>query len=93
MCGKAVLGRYALQHKLIDLGGCIAALETDCGAEVCPVEKDIYYFDIMYECTHHKTYKNTSAQTLKASTKAMQQTIQRPFKFIYQPYSNHTKTI
>ena len=40
MCGKAVLGRYALQHKLIDLGGCIAALETDCRAEVCPVEKE-----------------------------------------------------
>ena len=40
MCGKAVLGRYALQHKLIDLGGCIAALETDCGAEVCPVEQE-----------------------------------------------------
>ena len=43
--------------------GCITALETDCGAEVCPVEKDIYYFDIMYECTHHKTYKNTSTKT------------------------------
>ena len=35
------LRQYALQLKLIGHGGCIAALETDCGAEVCPVEQDI----------------------------------------------------
>ena len=36
-------GRFvdnALQHKLIGLGGCIAAFETDCGADVCHVEKE-----------------------------------------------------
>ena len=29
-----------MQHKLVDLGGCILGLRKDCGGEICLVEKE-----------------------------------------------------